>query len=777
MKPVSIVGLCLASLVFASCATAPQSVNSVDAGANAAGKTPPPAKARPPSPQQIVKNAYAEATAGRKNIRYAESVAIYRKLRERGDLSTNRAVRVLITDEIVKACRVAGMHSIQLWDKELENEIPAETKLIIDDPGFSVKSQLPFVRYLAEWQASEKEDFAAAEKTVVDFLAAHTNATPYDVAEADLILSDLYKWQDRFDEAWAALGRSADVDARKATGRARALADDTGDWEKAREIWCKSNGGGEFAELASYWSQGGRSNQPCPKDYLERARKYVENEANPVQSRAELVIRFFCTDRGEEQRKLRASVKDADFAKVSSWIAGDALARAYQYADYALALELLDYFKDVKGIRWLTPAVRNRMAIICLAATGRKADAAKLADNCAAEEGVDALDKAKYIASSALLHGKDAVAAIAALKLESLVEAEVLKTAIRQSLIWGDSPAAEKCAAAYNGHFAVIPHRRQIVKWFDEPIQSVSDWRKVWNGLDKQYCDIKYRMTMEQLVTDVATGRSPVEASALDSDDARMELTTTCDRYGFHIFLRTGDPNTRAIENGFASGMSTEMYFAPGDGQPYACFGTTPAGGMQFAFQTMYDNIGFSRVDLMGEKSGRKTFRCETSFSDDDYVLHLFFGWENFYDKLPANGTDWKYDCITWTPKGAYTWAGSQGPHSYMALGDLRFELSDAQLTEIRRGLLYRTHKNWRKTGRLDIFAKWADAEIGDPEFSAAVLKPLETELAEAMAGVGPEMTDAEVNRIFEAALAKCRGIKHEIDALRKEWLKSRFCE
>ena len=281
---------------------------------------------------------------------------------------------------------------------------------------------------------------------------------------------------------------------------------------------------------------------------------------------------------------------------------------------------------------------------------------------------------------------------------------------------------------------------------------------------------------MEDLVTDVATGRSPVEESALDSGDARMEVSAACDRNGFHLFLRVEDPNARAVENGFAGGMKTEMYFAPGADRPYACFGTSPRGGIDFVFHSQYDNLDYGRIDFSGLVR-RGWFRTETQFTDEDYVQHLFFAWENFYRELPKGGTAWRFDCISWTPKGGYTWAGSQGAHSCMAWGDLVFSLTPKQLTSIRRGLLCRTQGNWRKTGRLDVFAKWADAEIGDPDFSATELVPLEKELSDAMSGVTPEMSDGEVNRIFEAALVKCRSLKHEIDALRKRWLQRKFTE
>ena len=728
--------------------------------------------ARPPSVQQCVKTDFAELTKGTKYVWNAKAIEVYRELRSRPQYATNKVARLMIGDVIVKLCLTPRWHTGS-WRPKLTAEIPVEARLVLEDPECTLKEKLPFAAHLANWMCSVPQDFAGAEKMVRDLVARDPKATPADRAAGDIILADVYRWQDRFDDAWAALLRAAEGNAPQASAKASALAADTGDWAKCRAVWEKN--GGEAAELVSYWTGGGGSNANRPSDYRERAAKYVKDASNPLQKRAALVVCYFCGDRGAEERAMRESVKGADFTKVSVQHAGDALMRAYQFADYALAYELLDYFRDVKGIRWLTPPVRSRMTVVCLGALGRKDEAAKLAESCAADGTCDPVDRAKFLASAAILKGGDPVAAVMACKLEAMKEIEALRTAIRQSLIWGDSPAAERCSAAYEKHFAGMPRRRQEVKWFDEPLQTISDWRKVAGTLEPQYCDIKYRMSMESLVTDVATGRSPVEASALDSNDARMELTTTCDRYGFHIFLRTADPNARAIENGFASGMATEMYFAPGANQPYICFGTTPTEGVQFAFQTMYDNRDCVRLDVLGEKPGRRTFRCETAFTDEDYVLHLFFAWENFYNKLPGKDTNWKYDCLTWTPKGAYNWAGSQGPHSCMAWGDLRFELTDAQITEIRRGLLCRTHKNWRKTGKLDIFEKWADEEIGDPDFAAAKLAPLEKELADAMAGVDLKMSDADVNRIFEAALVKCRGIRHEIDALRKQWLLEEF--
>ena len=723
--------------------------------------------ARPVNESKSVKTAFAEATKGRRKVSAADQVAIYRSLREEPRFATNRAARILLTEQIIKCCHVPGGAAISTWDKRLQDEIPAETRRILDDSTCSLKEKIPFAGHLATWYASEKEDFAAAERVLDDLTADFPNARPNDAVAVELLRVSLYKWQDRFADAWKALEKVSSMDPLKAAAEAARLATEIGEPSRASVFWRKV--GDESCELLHYASLRNKfGDQPGPKDCRARAKAYVENSGNPLDRRAAVVAAYFCSQHTEEEKSLRASVKDADFTKCAA--AENLIRRAVQFADYALAYELLDLFGAATTYRMLTPVVRQRLRVVCLGALGRIEEAAALAENASAGKGVNPLDAAKFRVSVAILRGGDVKETVERERLTAAEAAEVWRTASRQALIWGDSEVSERCAAEHERLFAAFPRRSMKVVWFDSPIESIEGWRKVCAELDRQYCDLKYKMSMEDLVTDVATGRSPVEESALDADDARMEVSAACDRNGFHLFLRVEDPNARAIEDGFAGGMKTEMYFAQGADRPYACFGTSPRGGIDFDFQSQYDNIGFGRIDFTG-LIRRGWFRHQTQFTDTDYVQHLFFAWENFYRELPGDGTVWRFECVSWTPKGGYTWAGSQGPHSCMAWGDIDFSLKPEQVTAIRRGLLCRTRGNWRKSGKLDVFEKWADAEIGDPAFSAACLKPLEQELATAMAGVSPEMSDEEVNRVYDAVLVKCRGIKHEIDALRKRWL------
>ena len=66
-------------------------------------------------------------------------------------------------------------------------------------------------------------------------------------------------------------------------------------------------------------------------------------------------------------------------------------------------------------------------------------------------------------------------------------------------------------------------------------------------------------------------------------------------------------------------------------------------------------------------------------------------------------------------------------------------------------------------------------ALVGDPEFYEECLKPLEAELKAQAAKVKPDMSDDEVNEVYEKGAKVWIGLDHEIDALRREWLLGKF--
>ena len=55
--------------------------------------------------------------------------------------------------------------------------------------------------------------------------------------------------------------------------------------------------------------------------------------------------------------------------------------------------------------------------------------------------------------------------------------------------------------------------------------------------------------------------------------------------------------------------------------------------------------------------------------------------------------------------------------------------------------------------------------------------KKIEEQLAGYAARVKADMSDAEVNEIFEKGLVRMRGLKYEIDRLRREYLARKMTE
>ena len=730
------------------------------------------AAGKPGVKERIRADFAAETKALGRGYHYSKAIAAYRTIRARPQYATNAAARVYIAGEIVKLCKVPFWTGLKTWDASLQAEIPVEAKAILADPEVGFADKVPFAAALCCWQAGEARDFAAAHGTLDALRAAYPNAKPAEIAELDLACADLARWEDRLDDAWTALERASAGGSRAVGAKASALAAATGDWRRAHDIWARTKGLGTCAEILSYadkpqkWSRATR-----PPDYLVYAEAFVRDTGRNPLERARVVAAHFCSEQTPLQRELRALVKDADLKKVDGSMS---VFRAYQqYGNHSLVLELEDYFGFDFGEK--APADLCRRHLLSLAAVGRCDEALAFARTKAAEPGVKPINAVKYRITEAILTDGDMASVIAAANLKGVEQANLWRTAARQALQIGKTAQTERYAARYTESFASLPGRRQTVRYFKKPVSSIADWRAIYGQLEPQRCDRKYGLSLEDMVTDVATGREEIKASNLDTDSARMELTTACDRYGLHVFLRVEDPNAPAIRDGFAGGIGGETYLAPGRGEPYLCLGVSAARGIEFAFQTQYDNANATRPDVAQRKGGG--FRVERAFTETDYVVHIFYGWETYSSRIPVNGTVWRFGCNARSAKGAYTWGGSQGPHETSSWGDLVFELSPSDLTDIRKQLLCTAKRNWRKPGLVDTFDRWAASGRADPQFYAEVLAPLEKELSGLMDGVKADMTDEDVNRIFEAGYVRVRGLKHEIDRLRQNYLKRKLTE
>lgn len=775
-----LVPFCISAAFIAGCSLIQSPSSDADSKATATAKSAanaaskPAAKAKAPTIYDIMKaevGNYSWPT-----IPYVELIAKLDKLRERPDIAANASFCAVIDQHIVKACKRSPWQKLKLWDPNLRHEIPKYAyRNLYNVKGVTQAQKVEFVWALVEYYAGEEKWFEA-EQVVRDAVASVVDADPKRRARTQwsfkVYLINLAKWRFNYAEAWKLLDEYSKVDPRAAAKIATTLSqEETGGPDKAVKFWRNAND--LYGEIMSYY--GANPNCKKPADLADRAYAFVTNAANNAGRRIEICCMLYNYDNSERSRNARKSLKGINMAKMPrSNVLNNSISRAYTYGDWKLVESL---FADYEGVNSLATPNMIRVRMISRAAAGDKAGAIALAEAGIAnkDKAYTDLDREKFRVSIAMLKGEDVIKAIESAKLDRKNMIALVTTAGRQAVTWSMTDYAEAIAAKYASFYVQFPQRELKVAYSDKPITSINDWREIYDSLEKQYCDRKWGARVDILETDVATGRQLLGTTQNDSKNVRMEITSVCDEKGLNIFLRVEDPNARKVEAGFANGIGTEMYFAPGKYEAYDCFGSSPRGGVASAFQTAYNSLEADRVDYTGKRRGE--FVSETSFSDNDYVLRLFFGWDRLAKKLPSKDRPWRFECIAFTPVGNYSWGGSAGVHNSSCWGNLTFDFTPEQLTAIRKGIILRAVKTWRKAPneRLDTFDKWADPEIGDPEFYESVLKSLEKELSSYAAKVKPTMTDAEVNEIFENALPKWVALKHEIDALRKVYLKKKF--
>jgi len=682
-------------------------------------------------------------------------------------------LQLRIYEHILRFCQQPPWTAIANYDyATAHQELPPAANAILDATHFSGSQKLFAARALATYYCDYNK-FQQAEALSRRALA-FPDLNENDKAKAYGILADVFRLQDKYAEAMATAREAMKHHAVSGATLGAEIALSFGNLADADALWREA---GKPYEKLAYFGRLHRFNEPPLKPrYLSEAIAFVKDTNNEEAARWTVAQYYLFETFGSKEmsaaRRTLAGIpakKNHDGREAARLIK-----RPFQLGDYPLTAELCAIYAGSKA---MDDAAIRKICVIALGALGDRAEGAKRAAEYANDERMSPVDQMRFRFYAAILSGKSTENLMQGTALSRREQAEVLLSAARQALTWNRSDLAEKYSAAYANFFASKPERRIVVKYFDTPVSNISAWRSVYRKLEKQYCDLPYQGSMDFLETDVSTGDRTVRTGKNGAAVQSLELTTLCDRYGLHIFLRAAADNARAIERGFANGISTEMYFAPGVNQPYTCLGSTAAGGVTFLFHTTYNNRNHNRLD---KEAPQTSFRSELEFTDTDYVQHLFFAWEGYYNKLPANGTDWRYECLAWTPTGGFSWGGSQGIHSASAWGNLRFELTARQLNEIRKEIIFKSYRSYKDVPRdpgikENLFQCWADSEIGDPDFYRTVLEPIEKELDAYAAMVKVDMSDEEVARIYSNALPRWKGLAYEVDELRRKYLTERI--
>ena len=717
-----------------------------------------------------------KAVYGKLTYKKAELVDTYEKMRAEEMFATNAFCRAFIDNWAVDMCRCRGMWELDGWDVRLGARIPAIAQRDLDDAEVPFGQRAKLAAKLSEYYAGEN-DYATAEKVMRTTLADKTKHTPEEDARAHLALANVYRWQDRFDEAWREIETAATFETKDyvvAAGLALAKVDGAADRAEKLLVRLPS----EFARLDCLLG-----NRWTDAAMRKRAMDFVLCATNHPGDRAQTAMKWFGASGTPDCLKAFAAVKGLKIPEKPQYWIWNIFSNPIRWAkargDWDHILRIYDTFlpmalvDHVSGRSPLRASNLQYAYALALTAKGEKDRVLEVIASNVVKKAVKPLEKAKFGLLEAFVAGGDVAAAAMSGEFEQNDRIELVRAAAHLALVLGQDDLAEKLSAKFRAFYVDQPQRTLKVAFSKEPVRSVTDWRKLYATLDRQDCDRKFGVNLEALATDVASRRELAQTTEKDSKDTHVEVSSVCDLKGLHIFLRVEDPNARAVEAGFAGGMGLELYFAPGKYEPYICFGVNPRTGVNDSgFHTKYDCATYRRVLLAKDP---ENFRQEVDFTDTDYVVHLFFAWDAYYHRLPVGGTKWRFECLAFGPKGGATLGGSENVHNSSKFCDLAFELKKDDVTAIRRALIYRSAKKWRRNGRLDRFEKWNDVAVGDPEFYAEVLKPIETELDGYVKKVSLEMSDDDVNLVFEKALGRWLGIKHEIDALRKDWLAAKM--
>lgn len=767
--------LLAAALCLSACSSDPAAepaqakASEVKAPAKAAAKKAPTSRERQLEFRKFLKS------FGRK--KYNERIALIKEELKKPEYANDPAIRLLAYEAIITYCRTPAWNALSQYDPSAaDRELVAAARTIIDDKAIRDPQKLKTFRWMVEYYAGMK-DFKKAEEFAREAMALPKLDKDYR-SRAYLILADVYRWNEDYPNFKKTVMEAMKIHPVNAANHGAAIALRYGNAEEAKAYWKAANN--LFSELCFYssynprkstYGYGGTLGVPLC-DRTADARKFVMDEKNSPRARFEIAA-LYCMDTMEpEDVAARKSLMNIPAKDKTSWSLRVCLERAYGRGDYALSADLYELVKDTNAVA----AVNQKMIYVsALGAIGRKADAIKAAREFAALEKITPMQKLTFLCYADVLEGKDAMPRIKAAKLSNKEEYTLVCSVARQCLLWGMMSETERYAALYEKYFAMPEDRVMTVKYFEKPIYSIADWRAIYDGLDKQYCNIPYRGALDFFETDVATGNRNVTFDPTEKPIGTTEITAAADRYGVHVFLRVEAENAREVEQGFAKAVSPECYFAPGHNQPYVCLGADPVNKSEWTFYTTYNNKGATRLN---EKDPARSYRFEYAFSDTDYVIHIFFGWETHYNKLPENGSEYLFEAIVWTPAGGMTWGGTQGPHGVSDWGRLRFDLSKKQLNEIRKEILFKTYKGYKKInfGGLggmpeDVFATWAADIIGDPVFYRNYLVPLQEKLEKYAKMVKKDMTDEEVEDVYVNALPLMKGLRYEVDELRRKYL------
>ena len=555
-----------------------------------------------------------------KKLGTAEALKLLEDYRTTNPDCTNRDVRVDLDYAILDRCKSSPRGA--RFDAALARETIAKVApRIYDDPKVSFSAKFKAVDQHCTLLCDQKR-FDEAIKVATRYTEMRDekgNGYPH----AFVVLKNVYRYADRYPDALAAMKKGIATAPQKGDfcGWTASLALEFGDVKTVPGIW-QLNTDANSAYKTMHWVLEHKGELDAVAAFRDETLKgvlpFVSDTKNRMDQRFSLACRAGLIDDSPNGAALRKAVADVLASGKASIDGGIVHRLKWRFMDgnWNGFANVYGELKSVKALQ--TPELR-RAHLYALAALGRTDEAKKLATDYRVEM-TKPVDLVKTDALMALIEDRDALAVIESAKLEPKDHARVVQLASQWALVLQKNDACRRYAEAYAKLIVPIPQRRQNVTWSAKPLDGEAEWRALWPSLEKSYIDVKMCGDLDNLVTDVATGRVAVEKTDKDTKNARVEVTTACDVKGVHLYLRVADPNARAVEDGFAGGKGTEMYFAPGVNQPYICFGGSPRNPLSYLFDTTYTWEGHQRL-VKDDPTKPYNMKGETFFTDDDYTM------------------------------------------------------------------------------------------------------------------------------------------------------------
>jgi tetratricopeptide (TPR) repeat protein len=375
--------------------------------------------------------------------------------------------------------------------------------------------------------------------------------------------------------------------------------------------------------------------------------------------------------------------------------------------------------------------------------------------------------------------------AVAAAKAQSTLpekeKAQAILDAARTALAADHNGEADQLFAVYRTLFATQPRGQIKSTFMNKAPTDVGSWlntSQVKGTKNAAKLPYAYGDNLQDLlVNDSNTkARSTTSSSDKATGDTDTDFYTATDAQGIHLFFNAHDSHAQEVVNKLLGGGTLEIYFSPGKDQGYFfLMPQWPNGEIQTTtgdFITMYPNAGWR---LPSTKDG--TIRNDIRQTKDGFGVSIFFSWSLFYDKLPENGSTWRFEAIRWTRSGGFSFGGSTSVHNPSNWGDIVFEnITPQNLLAIKRNIVFDAVAKYRAAK--DITAnvgRWNDPELGDPAFYQADVAPLLARLDKYADRVNKEMTDADVQELFSKAVPDWMEIEYRVAALRTKYLQTKL--